>query len=350
MRSSGLRWRWRSASGSGSEAWRCPPWATLAATTPTPLLRRRLRPHPRGLGHAPQGVRRREGHERPNAHLRRDQRHDRGGRRHRPHLVPHPGGARRDGQRVVRFLRRHRRPNRRGEGRPAARHRRVQGQPGREGGRQRVGDEIVSVDGNSTTGRHLDEVSGWVRGEAGSKVNVTLRPGATARRATCRSSRADVAVVPVTWAMVPGTHTAMIRLEQFSHGATDAVKAAVTAARAAGADRLVLDLRGNPGGYVNEAEGDREPVPEQRPHLHRARRGRQRDEAPGRRRTASPPICRWSSSSMAARQARPRSCRAPSRTPAEPRSSGPRRSAQGPCLASSRCRTGRRCASGRSNG
>ena len=47
----------------------------------------------------------------------------------------------------------------------------------------------------------------------------------------------------------------MIRLDQFSHGAADAVKSAVPAARAAGADRLVLDLRGNPGGYVNEAEG-----------------------------------------------------------------------------------------------
>jgi carboxyl-terminal processing protease len=117
------------------------------------------------------------------------------------------------------------------------------------------GDEIVSVDGNSTAGRTLDEVSGWVRGEAGSKVNVTLRPGADGKTRDLSITRADVAVVPVTWAMVPGTHTAMIRLEQFSHGATDAVKSAVTAARAAGADRLVLDLRGNPGGYVNEAEG-----------------------------------------------------------------------------------------------
>src|SRR5947207_1840094 len=65
------------------------------------------------------------------------------------------------------------------------------------------GDEIVSVDGNSTAGRTLDEVSGWVRGEAGSKVNVTVRPGPDGKTRDLSIVRADVAVVPVTWALVP---------------------------------------------------------------------------------------------------------------------------------------------------
>jgi carboxyl-terminal processing protease len=55
--------------------------------------------------------------------------------------------------------------------------------------------------------------------------------------------------------MVPGSKTALIRLEQFSAGAADDVVKALDDARAAGADRVVLDLRGNPGGYVNEAVG-----------------------------------------------------------------------------------------------
>ena len=54
--------------------------------------------------------------------------------------------------------------------------------------------------------------------------------------------------------MVPGTHTALLFLDQFSQGSSDAVKAALGEIKAAGADRLVLDLRGNPGGYVNEAD------------------------------------------------------------------------------------------------
>jgi carboxyl-terminal processing protease len=66
--------------------------------------------------------------------------------------------------------------------------------------------------------------------------------------------RADVAVAPVSWTLVPGTRTALIRLDQFSSGAADNLKAVLGEVRAAGADRIVLDLRGNPGGYVNEAD------------------------------------------------------------------------------------------------
>ena len=54
---------------------------------------------------------------------------------------------------------------------------------------------------------------------------------------------------------MPGTTTGLIRLDQFSNGAADDVVEALKAARAAGATRIVLDLRGNPGGYVNEAVG-----------------------------------------------------------------------------------------------
>ena len=55
--------------------------------------------------------------------------------------------------------------------------------------------------------------------------------------------------------MVPGTRTALLRLESFSTGSADEVVAALKEIKTAGADRLVLDLRGNPGGYVNEAVG-----------------------------------------------------------------------------------------------
>jgi carboxyl-terminal processing protease len=67
--------------------------------------------------------------------------------------------------------------------------------------------------------------------------------------------RSDVPVQPVSWTLVPGTTTALIQLEQFSNGAADDTVEALKAARTAGATRIVLDLRGNPGGYVNEAVG-----------------------------------------------------------------------------------------------
>lgn len=117
------------------------------------------------------------------------------------------------------------------------------------------GDIIVSVDGQATDGKDLDEVAGWIRGEAGSTVRITVRHGVDGTDRELGIVRAEVQVQTVSWAMVPGTRTALLRLEDFSHGAADAVKAALGAIRTAGADRVVLDLRGNPGGFVDEAVG-----------------------------------------------------------------------------------------------
>jgi carboxyl-terminal processing protease len=52
---------------------------------------------------------------------------------------------------------------------------------------------------------------------------------------------------------VPGTKTAVLRLEQFSTGAADELHKALEEINKAGTQRLILDLRGNPGGFVNEA-------------------------------------------------------------------------------------------------
>ena len=117
-----------------------------------------------------------------------------------------------------------------------------------------AGDEIVAVDGKAAAGHTIDEVVGWVRGEAGSTVKVTVRPGPTGPEREVSMVRADVAVAPVSWTLVPGTKTALIRLDEFSTGAADDLKGVLGDVRKAGADRIIFDLRGNPGGYVNEAE------------------------------------------------------------------------------------------------
>jgi carboxyl-terminal processing protease len=116
-------------------------------------------------------------------------------------------------------------------------------------------DVIVEVDGRSTAGATIDEIAGWIRGQAGTTVSITVRAGADGPERTLSIIRADVPIEPVSWTMVPGSTTALIRLEQFSSGAADDMVETLKAARTAGAERVVLDLRGNPGGYVNEAVG-----------------------------------------------------------------------------------------------
>jgi carboxyl-terminal processing protease len=113
----------------------------------------------------------------------------------------------------------------------------------------------VEVDGQSTLDKTVDEVATWVRGEDGTTVKVTVRADGTGPERVYDIVRADVPLQPVSWTLVPGTTTAFVRLDQFSNGAADDIVEALKDARAEGAERIVLDLRGNPGGYVNEAVG-----------------------------------------------------------------------------------------------
>jgi carboxyl-terminal processing protease len=124
-----------------------------------------------------------------------------------------------------------------------------------EGAGLLVGDVIIAVDGTPTAGKTIDEVATLVRGEAGTTVSVTVQAEGTGPERTLDIVRADVPIDPVSWTMVPGTTTALIRLDQFSNGAADEIVQTLKDARTAGAERIVLDLRGNPGGYVNEAIG-----------------------------------------------------------------------------------------------
>lgn len=115
-----------------------------------------------------------------------------------------------------------------------------------------AGDIVTAVDGASVTGKTLDDVVSSIRGEAGSTVKLDItRKGAAPL--TLSIVRAQISVPAVSWAMVPGTKTADIRIEEFSAGVADDMKGALLAAQDAGATSLVLDLRDNPGGYVDQA-------------------------------------------------------------------------------------------------
>jgi carboxyl-terminal processing protease len=128
------------------------------------------------------------------------------------------------------------------------------GSPAEAAGLQ-PGDVIVEVDEQSTMDLAVDEVAARVRGEAGTTVTIIVRADGTGPARTYDIVRADVPLQPVSWTLIPGSTTALIRLEQFSSGAADDMVRALKDARSQGAERIVLDLRGNPGGYVNEALG-----------------------------------------------------------------------------------------------
>ena len=92
-----------------------------------------------------------------------------------------------------------------------------------------------------------------VRGEDGSQVTVTVQRPSTGEQLDFTMTRAKIQFPSVSWTMVPGTNIALIRYSEFGAGSADELQAARDQALAAGATSIVLDLRGNPGGYVDQA-------------------------------------------------------------------------------------------------
>jgi carboxyl-terminal processing protease len=127
------------------------------------------------------------------------------------------------------------------------------GSPAKKGG-IRVGDFIVAVNGRPLAGRSSTYATGLITGKPGTDVRLTLERAKKKR--TLRLTRADIKV-PLVETKLYGTgarRALWIHLDTFESPGTHAqVGAAVRRGLAQGAKGIVFDLRGNPGGLLEEA-------------------------------------------------------------------------------------------------
>lgn len=117
----------------------------------------------------------------------------------------------------------------------------------------RAGDRLVQVDDTDVTGLDATEIVKRVRGPEGSTVRVTVIHKGETQPVSVDIVRERITIPAVASATLPGTDTLVIHLVQFSTGAADQFHRALQAGIGDGAKRIVLDLRGDPGGFVNEA-------------------------------------------------------------------------------------------------
>ena len=126
----------------------------------------------------------------------------------------------------------------------------IEGSPAEEAGIE-SGDVVVAVDGESVRGEDISEVVQKVKGPEGSQVRLTvLRDG---EERVFDLERAVIEVPVVSWARIPDTDVALVRLASFTNDSAKEVRDAFQEARAAGARRFILDLRDNPGGRLDQA-------------------------------------------------------------------------------------------------
>ncbi|WP_338357150.1 S41 family peptidase [Yeosuana marina] len=114
----------------------------------------------------------------------------------------------------------------------------------------KAGDEIIKV-GNTSVVNYKDDAGDLLKGSPGTSVEVTFKRQGQTKTATI--NRAEVAIDAVPYFSMINDKTGYIVLSQFSEKASAQTNYAVRDLKAQGAKRLILDLRGNPGGLVNEA-------------------------------------------------------------------------------------------------
>lgn len=112
-----------------------------------------------------------------------------------------------------------------------------------------VGDTLVAVEQTRIAGMSTTEVRNLVRGEEGTWVSLTLsRDG---REETFSVERRRIEVPVATFSMLDN-HVGLVRIENFDQRCAQETIAAIEALLAQGAEGLIFDVRGNPGGYADE--------------------------------------------------------------------------------------------------
>lgn len=113
-----------------------------------------------------------------------------------------------------------------------------------------VGDRIVWVDGHDATDWSIDQARDSIRGVPGSVVNIRVaRDGyAEAIPLSIVRDNVHVSAVDAAWADEGIAH---FRIDRIARGVADELDVAVR--EFAGASAVIMDLRGNPGGYLDES-------------------------------------------------------------------------------------------------
>ncbi len=128
----------------------------------------------------------------------------------------------------------------------------IAGAPADKAGIKR-GDIIVAVNSTNVVGKDINSVIPLIKGSAGTNVALTVKRPSTNQTLIFTIKRAEIQVPSVVSYYIAQDHIAHIQITQFSEGASDQLKSALSKAKQEGAKSIVLDLRDDPGGYLQEA-------------------------------------------------------------------------------------------------
>lgn len=126
------------------------------------------------------------------------------------------------------------------------------GYPAAKGG-LKIGDEIVKMDDVELSRLTMEQSNQLMRGQIGKPVKLTFRRPGSDALIDLEFKRETIKIKNVPYFGMVSEHVGYVTLTDFTEDAAKEVKNAVVALKEKGATSIVLDLRGNPGGILQEA-------------------------------------------------------------------------------------------------
>ena len=118
-----------------------------------------------------------------------------------------------------------------------------------------AGDKIVTIDGESATGSLLDNnyVFKRLRGDKGTKVNISIFRKGRKNLIEYTITRDKIPINSIDATFMAGEEIGYIKLNRFSRTSMDEFRKGIGELKDKGMESLILDLRGNSGGYLDVA-------------------------------------------------------------------------------------------------
>lgn len=127
----------------------------------------------------------------------------------------------------------------------------IEDTPGYKAGIQ-SGDSIIAIDGHSTVEMTMNDVLVALRGDVGTDVVLTILRGNN-MKFDVKLTRALIEVPTVKYGMIEGTKVGYIRLIQFTPETPKRVQNAIDSFKEQNYEKLIIDVRDNPGGLLASA-------------------------------------------------------------------------------------------------
>lgn len=115
------------------------------------------------------------------------------------------------------------------------------------------GDRIIKIEGEDCIGITNEEVRNKLRGEAGTKVSVSIIRMGVGESIEYVITRDKIPIFSVDTHFMYDNKIGYVSVSRFSETTYDELNEALKDLNTSGMEQLILDLRGNPGGYLNQA-------------------------------------------------------------------------------------------------